>query len=82
MVFAMVSLAYGRCLLAPLTGNKEGSMWLTVLGVRPTPTRLPTDILYTWADMLNLSALRQTVSPHKLPTDGESLSQALHNAFA
>ncbi len=32
-------------LLAPLTENKEGSMGLMILRVRPTPTRFPTNIL-------------------------------------
>ncbi len=39
------SLPLGRYELAPLTGNKEESMGLTVLWVRPTTTRFPTSIL-------------------------------------
>ncbi len=34
------SLPWGCYLLAPLTGNKERSMGLVVLWLRPTPTRL------------------------------------------
>ncbi len=40
------SLPCGRYLLAPLTGNKEGSKGLMVLRVKPTPTRFPTNSLY------------------------------------
>ncbi len=38
------------CLLAPFTGNKEESRSLMVLRVRPTPTRFPTNSLYTPMD--------------------------------
>ncbi len=41
------SLPCGRYLLAPLTGNTEGSKCLMVLRVRPTSTRFPTNSLYT-----------------------------------
>ncbi len=40
-------LPCGRYLLAPLTGSKEGSSSLMVLRVKPTPTRFPTNSLYT-----------------------------------
>ncbi len=40
-------LPYGRYLLAPLTGNLEESILAMVLRVRPTPTRFPTNILFT-----------------------------------
>ncbi len=33
-----------------LTGNKEGSTGFMVLRVKPTPTRFPTNILYTPVD--------------------------------
>ncbi len=36
-----------RYLFAPLTGNKERSNGLMVLRVKPTPTRFPTNSLYT-----------------------------------
>ncbi len=39
----------GRCLLAPLTGNKEGSMERMALRVRHTPTRFPISILSTYS---------------------------------
>ncbi len=39
-------LSGGLYLLAPLTGNKEGSKELMVLRVKPTLTRLPTNSLY------------------------------------
>ncbi len=41
------SLTCGHFLLAPLSGNLQGSMAIIVLRVRPTPTRFPTSILYT-----------------------------------
>ncbi len=44
------SLPCGRYILAPLTGNKEGSMGLMVLQVKPTPTRFPTNSLNTPMD--------------------------------
>ncbi len=44
-------------LLAPLTGNKEGSEELMVLGVRPTHTRLPINALYTTVDCTTLMVL-------------------------
>ncbi len=50
-------LPCGRYLLAPLTRNKEGSMWLMVLRVRPTPTRFPTNILYSPVDSTPLLSL-------------------------
>ncbi len=34
------SLPCGRYLLAPLTGNKQGSKGLMILRVKPTPTRV------------------------------------------
>ncbi len=43
-------LLCGRFLLAPLTGNKEGSKGIIVLRVRPTSTRFPTNSLYTPMD--------------------------------
>ncbi len=44
------SLQCGRFLLAPLSGNKEGSKSRMVLRVRPTLTQLPTSIIYTPMD--------------------------------
>ncbi len=44
------SAPQGAYLLAPLNGNKEGSMSLMLLRVKPTPTRFPTNILYTPMD--------------------------------
>ncbi len=43
-------LPCGRYLLAPLTGNKEGSKCLMVLRVKPTPTGFPINSLYTPMD--------------------------------
>ncbi len=44
------SLPCGRYLLTPLNGNKERSKCLMVLRVKPTPTRFPTNSLYTPMD--------------------------------
>ncbi len=41
------SQPYRRCLLVSLTGNKEGSEGFMVLRVKSTPTRFPTNSLYT-----------------------------------
>ncbi len=46
-----------RYLLAVLTGNKEGSMGLVVLRVRPTPTRFPINSLYTPMDSIPLFSI-------------------------
>ncbi len=43
--------------LASLTGNKEGSKGLMVLRVKPTPTRFPTNVLYTPVDNTSLHSL-------------------------
>ncbi len=43
-------LPCGCYLLASFTGNKEESKGLMVLRVKPTPTRLPTNSLYTPVD--------------------------------
>ncbi len=44
------SLPSGRDLFAPLTGDKEGNKGLMVPRVKPTPTRFPTNSLYTPMD--------------------------------
>ncbi len=51
------SLPCGRYLLAPLTGDKEGSRSLMVLRVKPTPTRFPTNSLYTPMDNTTLHSI-------------------------
>ncbi len=52
------SLPCGRYLLAPLTGNKEGSKGLMVLRVRPTPTRFPVNNLCTGSQQIGGSNVR------------------------
>ncbi len=42
--------ACGRYLLASFVGNKEGNKGLMVLWVKPTPTRFPTNSLYSPMD--------------------------------
>ncbi len=50
------SLLCGRYLLAPLTGNEEGSFELVVIRERPKPTRILTNIHLTPADSKLLHA--------------------------
>ncbi len=60
-------LPCGSYLLAPLTGNKKGSKGLTLLQVKPTPTRFPTNNLYTPMD--NTPILYQVCSTRGAGTD-------------
>ncbi len=57
------SLPCGRHLLATLNGNKEGSRCLMVLRVKPTPTRFPTNSLYTPVDKHTLAFCIKCVPP-------------------
>ncbi len=57
------SLPCGRYLLAPLTGNKDGSMGLMVLQVKPTPTRFPTNSLYTPIDNIPSCSISSVCRP-------------------
>ncbi len=56
-------IACGRYLLAPLTGNKEGSKSLMVLGVKSTPSRFPTNSLHTPMDNTTV-LLHQVCATH------------------
>ncbi len=56
-------LLCGRYLLAPLTGNKEGSKSLMVLPVGPTPIRFPTSSLYTSMDSTPLHSISSVCHP-------------------
>ncbi len=51
------TLTCGHYLLAPLTGNKEGSKGLMVLRFKPTPGRFPTNSLYTPMDNTPLHSI-------------------------
>ncbi len=57
------SLPCGRYLLAPLNGNKEGSKCLMVLRVKHTPTRLPTNSLYTPMNSTPLHSISSVCHP-------------------
>ncbi len=57
------SAPQGRYLLAPLTGKKEGSKNLTVLRVKPTPTRFPTRSVYTPMDNTPLHSISSVSHP-------------------
>ncbi len=57
------SLPCRRYLLAPLTGDKEGRKSLMVLRVKPTPTRLPTNSLYTPMDNTHLHSISSVCHP-------------------
>ncbi len=57
------SLPCGRYLIAPLTGNKEGSKCLLVLRVKPTPTRFPTNSLYTPMDNTPMHSISSVCHP-------------------
>ncbi len=56
-------LPYGRYLPAPLTGKIKGSKILMVLRVKPTPTRFPTNSLYTPMDNTPLHFFIKCVPP-------------------
>ncbi len=58
-----VSLPCGRYLIAPFTGDKEGSKCLTVLRVKPTPTRFPANSLYTPMDNTPLHSISSVCHP-------------------
>ncbi len=47
----------------PSTGNKEGSKFLMVLRVKPTPTRFPTNSLYTAMDNTYLHSISSVCHP-------------------
>ncbi len=47
----------GRCLLAPLTGNKQECKGPMVLRIKPSPTRFPTNSLYTPMDNAPLHSI-------------------------
>ncbi len=51
------SLPYGRYLLAPLNGNKEGCKCLMVLRVKPTLIRFPTNSFHTPMDNTPLHSI-------------------------
>ncbi len=57
------SLPCRRHLLVPLTGNKEGSKSLTVLQVKPTPTRFLPNSLYTPMDNTPLRSVSSVCHP-------------------
>ncbi len=46
-----------------LTGNKEGSKSLMLLRVKPTPTRFPTNSLYTPVDNTPLHSISYVCHP-------------------
>ncbi len=56
-------LPCGRYLLALLTGDKERSMGLIILRVKPTPTRFPTNSLYTPMDNTPLHSISSVCHP-------------------
>ncbi len=55
-----MGVAHGRY----LTGNKEGSIGLIVLRVKPTPTRLQTNSLFTPMDSTPLRSIPWGVLVH------------------
>ncbi len=57
------SLTCGRYLLVPLNGNKEGNKGLMVFLVKPTPTRFPTNSLYTPMDNTPLHSISSVCYP-------------------
>ncbi len=57
------SLPCGRYLLASLNVNEEGRKCLMVLRVKPTPTRSPTNSLYTPMDNTSLHSILSVVHP-------------------
>ncbi len=57
------SLPCRRYLLAPLTGNKEGSKGLMVLRVKPTPTRCPTNSLDAQMDNTRVHSISSVYNP-------------------
>ncbi len=57
------SMPCGCYLLAPLTGNREGNMWLILFWVWPTPTRFPTSIFYILLDNTPLHSIPSVCCP-------------------
>ncbi len=57
------SLQRGRCLCVPLNGNKEGSKGFTVLSFTGTPTRFPTNSLYTPMGNIPLYSISSVCHP-------------------
>ncbi len=55
-------------LLASLTGNKDGSKCLMVIRVKPTPTRFPTNSLYTPMDNTPLHSISSVCRTWGWPT--------------